>query len=220
MPVSGGVKIAFVIGVICIAIGVIMNIVTRVTAETDETSFVIDWVAEDIRSFTLPALEEKGCNYEAYVEKSKCSSTVWTYTTLGSAAVSPPTNGNCTFGFDADDKDPALEHIGYIPGAKASTYVTSSNPMWVMDSCKEIGEAINGVATFLIISAIGGCCCGVGVITVCVAACCCCCQQNQQGQAPPAQWQQQQAQQQPYGGAQMVGQPVTQGQVVQGQLVK
>ncbi|CAE8711458.1 unnamed protein product [Polarella glacialis] len=147
---------------ICIAIGVIMSIVTRVTAETDETSFVIDWVAEDIRSFTLPALEEKGCNYVAYVEKSKCSSTVWSYNTFGSGAVSPPRN--CIVGFEADDRDPALRHIGDIPGAKVSTCVTSSNPMWVMDECKEFAEAITGVATILIISAIGGCCCGVGVI--------------------------------------------------------
>ncbi|CAE8585509.1 unnamed protein product [Polarella glacialis] len=148
------------------------------------------------------------------------NSTVWSYyNPLLRGAVSPPYN--CTGGrFEKDAKNPALVHIGDIPGANISTSVTSSNALWVLDECKELAEAFTGAIQMLIIGAIGGVCCAAGIITVCVACCCCCCQQSQQGQAslgmaPPAQWQAQQ----PYGGAQMVGQPIVQGRIVQGTIV-
>ncbi|CAE8595593.1 unnamed protein product [Polarella glacialis] len=214
MPVSRGVKIGFVIGGICIGIGVIINIVTIIMNYDNGPSFVIYWVAKDIRSFTLPASE--GCNVRAYVEYYKCSSTVWSYNTLGSGALSPPFT--CTGqGSEMDKTAPKLAFIGDIPRANVSTYVTSSNPMWVIDWCKTTVE-ITGpeeIVIMILMAAMGGSCCVAGVITVCVAYFCCCCQQSQQGQAPPAQWQQQQ---QPYGGAQMVGQPVAQGQFVMGKI--
>jgi len=166
-------KIIFGIASVLGLVGVILLLLAGTAGSAGSE---VDFVVENEQSFTVN-MPQDHCGFSVYLKDSEDCEAVKAATT-----VKDPHGDDVFFFGDCDapqeewakEKDPAIRKLGWFfqkeeLGVKVvgDYSVTSSSPLWAMDWCGQIGEAVSGFFAML----------GIFVLAVIVfvVSCICCC---------------------------------------------
>jgi len=172
-------KIVFGVAGVLGLVGVILLIVAGTAGSAGAE---VDFVVENKQSFTVN-MPQDHCGFSLYLKDTDDCTAVKDATT-----VTDP-NGDSVFFFGdcdaqqeewAKEYDPAVRKLGWFfqkdnSGVKVvgDYSVSSSAPIWAMDWCGQIGEAVSGFFAMLGLFVVAIVVFVISCILCCVAGCCC-----------------------------------------------